>query len=216
MSFGDIIRKVKLKSYIAMKKHKHGLSIWRKNKWSDKYFSHGFSDIDFKIILDLEDYEKHRRFYTSPYSSMKNIESNEYNQYILSRINEQNNEQNIENYIQEVEVYNIVGDCLSNNCRNYKSLYDYIEGSSLRTESLQNFMSYYYLFNMDKSEFIQRFINKDITFHLAGIKMLPSINTVYLIKKENNYYVIENGRHRVLIAKILGMGKIKAIVFNAD
>ncbi|MBO1220486.1 hypothetical protein [Staphylococcus nepalensis] len=212
MAIESVIKKIKLKIYIAKKKHKHGLSVCKKNKWSDKYFVHDFSDVDYKKIIDLEDTETHRQFYTLPYLTMKHIESIEYTQYTTGEIN--NN--NFKNYIEEVDVDNIIGDCTSNEFMRFNNLYDYISDTGLRTIVLQDFISYYYLFNMDKDEFIQQFINRDITYYLSGKKTLTTTNTVCLIKNEGKYYVVNNGRHRVLIAKLFKMGRIKAIVFNAD
>lgn len=144
--------------------------------------------------------------------TIKHIESIEYTQYTTGEIN--NN--NLKDYIEEVDVDNIIGDCASKEFRKFNNLYDYINDASLRTIVLQDFISYYYLFNMDKDEFIQQFINRDITYYLSGKKPLTTTNTVCLIKNEEKYYVVNNSRHRVLIAKLFKMGRIKAIVFNAD
>ena len=68
---------------------------------------------------------------------------------------------------------------------------------------------------MTNDQFRDLFINKQIEEYLKNETNI-AMNTVYLLEKNEKYYVTINGTHRVLFAKIIGIEKIKAVVFKVD
>ncbi|MDX5570915.1 hypothetical protein PYK79_57035, partial [Streptomyces sp. ID05-04B] len=211
LSNTTFINKMRLKFYILKYKYFNGLPLLKKIVWKDEYLSYSFKDINLFEILKFENKDIKKRYRETPYSLFGQWKSKEFEQYTLGIINDSN----IYKYFKEVNVKDIIGESRGQGfSRKFDSIENFLITIDKKTKTFNNYASYFYLFNMSSDQFRDLFINSEIEENLKHSTNI-AMNTVYLLEKNEKYYVIINGTHRVLFAKIIGIDKIKAVVFKA-
>ncbi|MRN09965.1 hypothetical protein GC135_11085 [Staphylococcus capitis] len=203
---------MRLKFYILKCKYFNGLPLFKKIVWKDEYLSYSFKNINLFEILKFENKDIKKRYHETPYTLFGQWESKELEQYTLGIINDSN----IYKYVKEVNVKDIIGESRGQGLsRKFESIEKFLITIDKKTKTFSDYASYFYLFNMTNDQFRDLFINKQIEEYLKNETNI-AMNTVYLLEKNEKYYVTINGTHRVLFAKIIGIEKIKAVVFKVD
>lgn len=206
------LNKMRLKFYILKCKYFNGLPLFKKIVWKDEYLSYSFKNINLFEILKFENKDIKKRYHETPYTLYGQWESKELEQYTLGIINDSN----IYKYVKEVNVKDIIGESRGQGLsRKFESIEKFLITIDKKTKTFSDYASYFYLFNMTNDQFRDLFINKQIEEYLKNETNI-AMNTVYLLEKNEKYYVTINGTHRVLFAKIIGIEKIKAVVFKVD
>ncbi len=206
------LNKMRLKFYILKCKYFNGLPLFKKIVWKDEYLSYSFKNINLFEILKFENKDIKKRYHETPYTLFGQWESKELEQYTLGIINDSN----IYKYVKEVNVKDIIGESRGQGLsRKFESIEKFLITIDKKTKTFSDYASYFYLFNMTNDQFRDLFINKQIEEYLKNETNI-AMNTVYLLEKNEKYYVTINGTHRVLFAKIIGFKKIKAVVFKVD
>ncbi|MCG1579313.1 hypothetical protein K4Q20_05005 [Staphylococcus epidermidis] len=206
------LNKMRLKFYILKCKYFNGLPLFKKIVWKDEYLSYSFKNINLFEILKFENKDIKKRYHETPYTLLGQWESKELEQYTLGIINDSN----IYKYVKEVNVKDIIGESRGQGLsRKFESIEKFLITIDKKTKTFSDYASYFYLFNMTNDQFRDLFINKQIEEYLKNETNI-AMNTVYLLEKNEKYYVTINGTHRVLFAKIIGIEKIKAVVFKVD
>ncbi|KDE94574.1 MULTISPECIES: hypothetical protein [Staphylococcus] len=206
------LNKMRLKFYILKCKYFNGLPLFKKIVWKDEYLSYSFKNINLFEILKFENKDIKKRYHETPYTLFGQWESKELEQYTLGIINDSN----IYKYVKEVNVKDIIGESRGQGLsRKFESIEKFLITIDKKTKTFSDYASYFYLFNMTNDQFRDLFINKQIEEYLKNETNI-AMNTVYLLEKNEKYYVTINGTHRVLFAKIIGIEKIKAVVFKVD
>ncbi|WP_155980173.1 hypothetical protein [Staphylococcus sp. TE8] len=201
-----------MKFYILKCKYFNGLPLFKKIVWKDEYLSYSFKNINLFEILKFENKDIKKRYHETPYTLFGQWESKELEQYTLGIINDSN----IYKYVKEVNVKDIIGESRGQGLsRKFESIEKFLITIDKKTKTFSDYASYFYLFNMTNDQFRDLFINKQIEEYLKNETNI-AMNTVYLLEKNEKYYVTINGTHRVLFAKIIGIEKIKAVVFKVD
>ncbi|MGJ5911523.1 hypothetical protein ACSBQ8_04820 [Staphylococcus equorum] len=212
MNLNSLIKKVKLKTYLLSKRYSNELPLFKDPIWDEKYFSYTFKNIRLNKILMLENENVLKRYKEIPYMLCGKVKSKDLDKYTMGDINDEN----IDDYFKEVDVKDIKGeDCGQGNTITFDSIEEFLRKGSKKVKTLNNYTSYYYLFNMTNNQFRNLFINNEINNNQTKNSNI-GMNTVYLLEKNQKYYVTINGTHRVLFAKLIGIEKIKAVVFKAD
>lgn len=203
---------MKLKTYLLSKRYNNELPIFKDHVWDEKYFSYTFKNISLDKILKLENENVLKTYKEVPYTLYGKVKSKDLEKYTMGYINHEN----IDDYFKEVDVKDIKGeDNGQGNTTTFDSIEEFLRKGGKKVKTLNNYASYYYLFNMTNNQFRNLFINNEINNNQTNNTNI-GMNTVYLLEKNQKYYVTINGTHRVLFAKLIGIEKIKAVVFKAD
>lgn len=208
----NLLNKIRLNLYILSKKRLNKLPLFEKPIWQDKYFSYDFKTVELFKVLKLEDEHMKKRYQEVPYMLQGKLQSKEYEDFTKGIIKVDK----LYDYIEEVHVKDILGeDNGQGETIEYNSIEQFMSNNHKKVNTFNNYASYYYQFNMDTKQFRDLFINREI-YENQKYGTNIGMNTVYLLEKNKKYFVIINGTHRVLFAKLIGVEKIKAVVFKAD
>ncbi|MBU5272850.1 hypothetical protein ACN9UU_08370 [Staphylococcus caprae] len=206
------LNKIRLNLYILSKKRLNKLPLFGKIAWHDNYFSYSFEAVELIEILKLEGQCMKKRYQEVPYILQSNLPSKECDDFTNGIIKVDK----LHNYLEEVRVKDILGEYNGQGeTIEYNSIEQFMSKNNKKTNTFNNYASYYYLFNMNAKQFRDLFINKEI-YESQMYDRKIGMNTVYLLEKNKKYYVIINGTHRVLFAKLIGIETIKAVVFKAN
>ena len=193
------LNKMRLKFYILKCKYFNGLPLFKKIVWKDEYLSYSFKNINLFEILKFENKDIKKRYHETPYTLFGQWESKELEQYTLGIINDSN----IYKYVKEVNVKDIIGESRGQGLsRKFESIEKFLITIDKKTKTFSDYASYFYLFNMTNDQFRDLFINKQIEEYLKNETNI-AMNTVYLLEKNEKYYLNIKCTHRVLFAKII-------------